>query len=460
MQRIIYSFIVDSAPIFAYQGHILACSVIEICNANPSDIYVHCSGEVHDNIRKIFIDLGVNVLNFEPFGDRKYCNKLVQLPALEKLDFDIVVLLDTDTIFIEDMSDAFSNDVIYGKVVDASNPSLECLASIFKDAEIEPPVIVPVDTGEGQTFVGNFNGGFYVIPKKFAAKLGSEWKKWAQFLLSDNQHLAREGKTNHVDQVSFAMACASLKLPTRCIATNYNYFTHFEAQKGYFDPQLPIYMLHYHNDGLNVLGLIEKSQVTEKAAIDAIDKANSIISKQFNNVLFWNFRYACFPERGSGVGSRDENATFKSQLLVEQGIEFASSILDVGCGDLEVIKTLDLRGYLGLDSSPTALEIARVKRPDLTFGLSQQADWPSKEFVLCLEVAIHQTNYDDYYKLIKRVTDATEKTLIISGYDTKTPHHMVYFYEPISETLEKMEKFSSIKKIGSHTDVVIYRCDV
>ncbi|MFN8958598.1 MAG: hypothetical protein ACK5XI_10750, partial [Hyphomonadaceae bacterium] len=246
MRKIIYSFIVDSAPIFAYQGHILASSIIETCSANPGEIYVHCSAGVDEYIRNIFLNLGVNVLDFEPFGDQKYCNKLVQIPALANVEFDILVLLDTDTIFVEDMSKEFSAEAVSGKIVDAYNPSLKCLSSIFKDADIKAPPIVPVDTGDGLTFAGNFNGGCYVIPKKFASELGREWRKWAQFLLSDNHHLASEGKTAHVDQVSFAMACASLGLPTRHMPTNHNYFTHFEAQKAYFDPQSQICMLHYH----------------------------------------------------------------------------------------------------------------------------------------------------------------------------------------------------------------------
>ncbi len=460
MRKIIYSFIVDSAPIFAYQGHILASSIIETCRANPSDIYIHCSAGVNEYIREIFLSLGINVIDFEPFGDGKYCNKLVQIPALANVDFDILVLLDTDTVFVEDMSKEFSTDAVSGKIVDAYNPSLECLTSIFKDADIKVPPIVPVDTGEGLTFAGNFNGGCYVIPKKFASELGQEWRKWAQFLLSDNRHLANEGKTAHVDQVSFAMACANLDLPIRHMSTNHNYFTHFEAQKAYFDPKSHICMLHYHNDGLNVLGLIEKSRVSNQAAIVAIDKANSIISRCFNNELFWSFRYDRFPERGSGIGSRDENAQYKSELLVEHGIENASSILDVGCGDLEVIKRLKLQGYLGLDSSPKALEIAQTKRPDLAFRLSQGAAWPSKEFVVCFEVAIHQSTSKDYDELLKNVIAATTKTLIISGYQTKLPHHMVYFYEPIIETLRRLGHFKSIEKIGAHTDVVIYRCDI
>jgi hypothetical protein len=129
--RTIYSFIVDSPPIFAYQGHILSLSIIKFAQANPHDIYVHFSKYVTPKVLKIFEDIGVNILIFEPFGDRKYCNKLVQIPALSHLEFGKLVLLDTDAVFVGDVCADTVDDAISGKIVDAYNPSLECLNAIF-----------------------------------------------------------------------------------------------------------------------------------------------------------------------------------------------------------------------------------------------------------------------------------------------------------------------------------------
>ena len=37
---------------------------------------------------------------------------------------------------------------------------------------------------------------------------------------------------------------------------------------------------------------------------------------------------------------------------------------------------------------------------------------------------------------------------------------MLFFHEPLSESFAKTGRFNSIREIGRHTDVVIYRCDV
>jgi hypothetical protein len=37
---------------------------------------------------------------------------------------------------------------------------------------------------------------------------------------------------------------------------------------------------------------------------------------------------------------------------------------------------------------------------------------------------------------------------------------MVFFHEPLADSLAETGRFKSISEIGRHTDVVIYRCDV
>ena len=36
---------------------------------------------------------------------------------------------------------------------------------------------------------------------------------------------------------------------------------------------------------------------------------------------------------------------------------------------------------------------------------------------------------------------------------------MLFFYEPLSRSLEKTGKFDSVEAIGRHTDVTVFRCE-
>jgi hypothetical protein len=54
-------------------------------------------------------------------------------------------------------------------------------------------------------------------------------------------------------------------------------------------------------------------------------------------------------------------------LLRGEGVEQAESVLDVGCGDLQVLGTLELKNYVGIDRSLESLAIAARVRPGFTF---------------------------------------------------------------------------------------------
>jgi hypothetical protein len=353
---------------------------------------------------------------------------------------------------------------ISAKIVDQANPPIETLDEIMSSAGFGArPRICEVDAGPEQTYVGNCNGGMYSIPRQHADLLFTEWRRWALWLLGNTEPLRQTGKLSHIDQVSFCLAIHQSGLPFVLAPSNVNYYVHFAGLHNFFDSSQPISLLHYHNASINVVGaLAPQGAVTtqEKAAIGA---ANRQIARHFNNSLFWEKRYAHFIERGSGVGSRGQNLEYKRKLLREQGVEQARSVLDVGCGDLEVVKTLALHNYVGVDLSMTALEIAKRARPDWTFFIAPAVNAPNAELVLCFEVLIHQEILDQYLDLIKYLTDKTERILIVSGYEEETQsirqNPMLFYYEPLSVSLARSGRFQSITIAGHHSDVVIFRCE-
>ena len=86
----------------------------------------------------------------------------------------------------------------------------------------------------------------------------------------------------------------------------------------------------------------------------------------FDNAAFWDERYRTNIELGSGAGSRGEFLTDKRDLL--RGLIARlqpRSILDVGCGDIEVTRELEFDGaYTGIDVSPYVIERNHQICPD------------------------------------------------------------------------------------------------
>ncbi len=463
--RTIFSFVVDHDSRFTYEAWHLSRSLIQHCGGDPSAINVQCLPEVNGRKRRLFEELGCRVLDIGRFGDGRYCNKLNQLENLAGLDFDRAVLLDTDTIATADLRPFLCGAMIQAKIVDLANPPLSTLDEIAAAAGLSQlPSVCNVDAGGDLTYEANCNGGFYSIPKEFCEALSKGWRRWALWLLANMGPLQRVGRENHVDQISFWLAVQHGGLPFKAAPSNVNYFIHFDGAHKFFDATRPIALLHYHSSSLNVLGLLDPKVHLDAATQAAVTNANALIGNGFDNRVFWDMRYKHFLERGSGIGSRGDNLLFKRQLLREQGVETASSVLDVGCGDLEVIRDLAIDNYLGIDQSSETLEIAQGARPDWRFLLAPAAAAPAAEMVLCFEVLIHQETEPAYRTLIEFLAEKTLGSLLVSGFaadhESIQKNPMVFFYEPLEMSLRRTGRFGAIRQIGAHTSVTIYRCDV
>jgi hypothetical protein len=462
--KIAYSFIVDADPLFAYQGWHLAHSLIKHSEANPRDIYVQFTPEVEAQTVEIFEMLGCNVSGLEKFGDGRYCNKIAQWNNVSSSKAEHFVFLDTDMILIADCREHLISNSISAKIVDLANPPLETLDEIMTAAGFpRRPTICEVDANQEETYNGNCNGGMYSIPRLYAGPLFVNWRRWALWLLDNMGPLRRAGRVSHVDQVSFCLAIHDLGLPFERAPSNVNYYVHFAGDHKYFDTSRPISLLHYHNESINVVGALEPRGAVTAQEIAAVGRANEGIARHFSNRLFWDMRCAHFIERGSGIGSRGQNLEYKRKLLQDQGAEQARSVLDVGCGDLEVVKALALRRYIGVDQSKSALDIAKRVRPDWTFLPAPAIGAPAAELVLCFEVLIHQETLGAYLALIKYLAEKTERILLVSGYEDETEsirqNPMLFYYEPLSLSLARTGRFESVTVVGHHTDVVIFRCE-
>ena len=278
--RAIFSFVVDDDPRFTYQGWHLARSLLHHCDSDPASIHVQCTAEVDERRRDLFRGLGCQVHQIARFGDGRYCNKLNQSESLRAVDFDRVVLLDTDTIAVSDLRPFLSSASIVGKIVDADNPPLHVLEEIAAASSLPSlPPVCKTDTGTAETYIGNCNGGFYSVPKALCETLSAEWRRWALWLLDNIEPLARVGRQQHVDQVSFWLAVHHARLPFEFAFSNVNYFLHFTGEHNYFDATRPIALLHYHDIGLNVLGLLEPPAELRPLERSAVSLANEQISK-------------------------------------------------------------------------------------------------------------------------------------------------------------------------------------
>ena len=461
-RKIFYSCVVDDNPKFYWQGYVFVNVLLHHAKVRGERIFIHLTNP-NIQFESFLKENGVNIKYIEPWGDKKYCNKLQQLETKELQKADFVWFCDADIAITEDLVAITKEykDKVLGKIVDFPNPEIEKLKKIYDLFNIEYPKISTDTLTSEQTFEGNFNGGLYGMPSKYIDPFGSAWKKHAQKMLCSNEveSLLAE-KINHIDQISFSLALKELNIPYQLLGYEYNCPTHIKNIK-LLDSKITSKpkVIHYHNNisATGLLGILEKDLVKE-----SINEINKIIKSHFNNALFWSYRYATNPELGSGVGSRGELAQYKLKLLKNIGIEKEESVLDVGCGDLEIVKNLSFKNYTGVGISAEAVTKGKEKFPQFGFYNFEieKEKIPSADTVLCLDVLIHQPARKNYDELIEFVTKKVLKRVVISGYEKKTDNsHMCFFYENIKESLERTGLFQYIYKVGEYRGFGVYIAD-
>jgi 2-polyprenyl-3-methyl-5-hydroxy-6-metoxy-1,4-benzoquinol methylase len=427
-------------------------------------VFVHyLPGALSQTVQAEFLSLGATLIEVAPFGEgpARYCNKIRQLETRQLLDADFVILSDTDIAFLQDPALLVRADRFRAKTVDAPNPPKPLWSELFARAHLaervrETPLEMEPAT---QTFATNFNGGLYVIPVAMARTLLPLWHKHAAFCLQQQDLLGDYLRNS--DQLGMGLALAESGLPIDPLPTGANLPTHFPKEELARIPAQEVASLHYH-EHVDIHGMPCQTGVDWIDA--AIVRMNGILTserrKRFSNEIFWDFRYAHFPELGSGLGSRNEVLAHKQGLLSPY-IEMIGegSILDVGCGDLEVFAPLPAVNYTGVDVSEQALSIARLKRPDWTFELRSVADFASSSFdyTISLDVLIHQSSEASAKEFLHHLVRVARKGIIFSVHSKEIEASGISFNSSaLKNDVVAMPEISALHEIGSYRDVTLY----
>jgi SAM-dependent methyltransferase len=462
--RVAYSCIVDNSSVMMAQTFVWVTSLMALHGAAARDIHVHVVDISDRGYLGWLEQSGVTVVRREVFDTRnRYCNKLQQLETFVAGDYDFVALMDCDTAWVGKTIPLRRGAA--AKIVDVANPEEAVLNSVFATAGLGEPDWVPATFVGGPGFQrtdrNNCNGGFYIIDRAFLAALAPVWRRWALWCI---EHAELLGKYRvHADQVGFALAMRELGKNVEPLDLSWNFATH--AGKRLL-PDIAPQILHYHHELTGQCEIPATGLAQADAAIARVNAAlRGALATRLPSSLFWNLRYTVDPLLGSGIGSRGEILAQKRQLLALalRGYE-QKPVLDIGCGDLEVARTLPLRDYIGLDVSQEAIRLARKKRPEWRFlvgdpaGVKVSAPAPA---VLCLDVLIHQTARADFERLLDALVELTAERLIVSGFDAPPSHTsaIVNFHEPLGEALRRRGVFHEIVAIGKYRDVTVFAAD-
>lgn len=463
MSKIAVSCVVDKSPNFVMQCWNWLLSLRALGTQDRADIFVHHTSGVAKSHLETFSRLGARLVEIDAFGegDLAYCNKIQQLQSGQLSGYDYVVLSDADIFFLSCPTRLATGAAIKAKLVDQPNPPVAIWRQLLLEAGLTGSIKeVPIELAPTHyTFSTCFNGGLYVIPGALLADLSRLWPKWAHFCLNNRKLLDRWRL--HSDQLGFGMAILEQSLAYEHLQIGENFPTHFAVTTyAGLKPQ-QIHAIHYHSQ-LNEHGHLQRTGVSW---IDKqIDAANQVIVEgrrdDFDNSSFWDFRYHSAPELGSGLGSRGAVLKFKESLLRPYMKAISNdNVIDVGCGDIEIMRTMPLRNYLGIDVSGESIKLASHKRSDWSFKVANISEFESGsyDYAICLDVLIHQSAAEQFDDLLKHLIRVCRKGVFVSGYSCENPNSgIVFTHRSLSDALRKNPDINEVIEIGSYRDVNLY----
>lgn len=461
LPRVHISCVVDDRPEFRMQAWNWLLSLAAL--SSECRVFVHyLPGALSEQMQDQFRSLGATIVQVQPFGEgeARYCNKIRQLETKAFLDADFIILSDTDIVFLEDPAHLVRPGKFRAKTVDGPNPPEEVWVEIFRQTGLLERVDkIALDMfAEKLTFSTNFNGGLYVMPATSAHHLHPLWEKHARYCLEQPTVLGKH--LHHADQLGMGLALAESGDAIDFLPFGANLPTNFSSAKLGLVPSQAISALHYHSN-MDQHGLPKRVGVSW--IDDGIDRIRSVIEnerrKGFLNDIFWDFRYSSFPELGSGLGSRQEALLYKRDVLGPY-IDMIGerSILDVGCGDIEVLGAFPINNYTGIDVSDQALSIARDKRPDWRFENRSVSDFPegSFDYTFCIDVFIHQPSTDAARSLAHNLVRVANRGVIFSCHSQPTGSGISFNSNEIAAHIASLPNVVRIKEIGEYRDVKLY----
>ncbi len=315
-----YSMVLDGHPVHPYQADTLAFTLQRFGDVPPDRIVAHCTNRVSERVREALADRGLEVVPVTPYLDGTYCNKITQLDRFLEVGgrAEGVFLFDLDVAILAPL-DVPDRASVWGKIVDDTNPPLDLLERVFRTADVPLPNVLPCDWSppRGDTLATNFNGGLLYIPLTHVKTLRHTWRQWAEYLFRHEELFEGPAERSHIDQMSFALAVASHRLPYGHLTANWNFPGHYTRWPRSFDPESPVHALHYHQC-LDRFGLV--APVFSHDALDeAVAKLNDEIGQREPSLFFDLYKTHLAQQAVQDVPEATQ-AVFPAEFIARTGL--------------------------------------------------------------------------------------------------------------------------------------------
>ncbi|HEX7151440.1 MAG TPA: sulfotransferase [Thermoanaerobaculia bacterium] len=204
-------------------------------------------GELEANARATLESLGAEVRTVSRFHARNpTANRHQLIASLLDEPEDVYILLDCDTLIVQDPSRYLRDDVFQAKIAPGATVTDAVFERLFAHFGIPKPPRSRTTALTGEATIPYYNGGVLVLPKPIIRTLAPVWRRFNQEL-ADHPELV-SNSVRHMHQASLALALAQTGVPCADLPEEMNHqinATHFAAPRWFVDTD-PV-ILHYHH---------------------------------------------------------------------------------------------------------------------------------------------------------------------------------------------------------------------
>ncbi len=432
-----FSCVVDEHPRFHLEALRWFACLTEVAGVDPHDLVVHVVGRPTSDVLEFLKAQEVAIRSVDRFDERSpHCNKIAgALRLAEDRPEGLIALCDTDIAVLEDLRRlAVPPGSIAGKTVDAPLPPLDVITGIFDAAGVAVPPAVALPWGPDQwTLSGNSNGGLYVVPGSLLPRVAGAWATWASWLL-DRMELLKEWSV-HVDQVAMALGLASEAIGSYPLEVRWNTPTH-DLTRIPADPPVPA-VLHYHQqvDRKGRICPVGRPSIDQRVA-----SANEAIGRIWSAASPEETYQEWLSELGPSATSqsiRDEHRAIVGRVIA---MVAPDSVLEVGCGEGDLIAGHAVGRYVGVDVSSEAVSHARLNHPRGEFLIGSLDEPVEADVVVGLGVLTETASDSEYRRTVEVLWQSTKRVLVVSGFEAPPGEvdPRATFHEALSSTLRRV----------------------
>ncbi len=240
--------VAENRPTFLRRAHLLIRSIRWFGGQLDGARLMVCVVDgVDPHFQYLLEEEGAEVRIVRRFDARNpFANKLQFFPEAFETSAEMLMLVDCDTVFVQDPLPLIRPDVFQAKIADLPTVPHQTFVDVFRHYGLELPPVGHATTFGATPTIAYCNSGVVILPTSLARDFVPVWREWNARLAEDLDLLGPY--RGHCNQASLSVALAITRVPFREAPLALNFPLHLahldsNAELLKTDPVI----LHYHD---------------------------------------------------------------------------------------------------------------------------------------------------------------------------------------------------------------------